>query len=192
MLVSGIVYLASTVTVLAQPQDFDTASTAWNGFSKFVSVTSPSILENLSALPPAGVGYTLMVIGPFSDFSPAQSAQVRAFVNNGGSLVVAEDFGSANTLLRGLKLNTRFTQSLLKDPLFNSKNPDFPIAPRVYVKNVSAVALDYATTLIVNDAGAQVLAWSSSFSYLATGQTDQPSNSPTGPFPVIAQIPYGL
>jgi hypothetical protein len=189
--VSVIIYAASTVTVLQQPQDFDTRSTAWNGLSKLASVVSPTILENLSALPPAGLGYTLMVMGPFSDFSSAQAVQVARFVNNGGNLVVAEDFGSANTLLRGMRLNTRFTQDLLKDPLFNSKNSYFPIAPGVHMKNVSGLALDYATILSVADPSAQVIAWSSSFSYLSPNQNSQPSNSPTGPFPVVVQIPYG-
>ncbi|MDG6929449.1 MAG: hypothetical protein JRN39_07530 [Nitrososphaerota archaeon] len=185
-----VVYLTPSVNVLQQPNDFSPANTAWNGLSSFVSLENATVLPGVGALPPKGAGYVLMEIGPTTPFTAHESSLISSFVRGGGTLVVSDDFGSGNSLLQGLGLGSRFTGGLLVDPLFNFKDPWLVVAPKVEVAGVSAVAMDYATTLTVADPGARVLAWSSPFSYLqAPGQSA--AGGPPGPFPVVAEIPVG-
>ncbi|MDA4126926.1 MAG: hypothetical protein OK452_06965 [Thaumarchaeota archaeon] len=190
--VSLLVYFTSSLSVLEAPDDFSPTNTAWNGMSTFVSVDKPVLLNGLASLPTDGVGFVLMEVGPSVPFTNSEAGVASLFVRSGGTLVVADDFGSGNTLLQGMGLSSRFNGSLLADPLFNFQNSWLVVVPRVEMTNTSGLALNYASTLSVADQGAQVLGYSSDFSYIYPTQPGQTiSNAPQGPFPVLAKVPFG-
>ena len=192
LFVSLAVYFASSSSILGSPDDFGPANTAWNGLSAFVSMEHPLILRNVSSLPPDGTGFVLLEDGPSSPYTPAEARGVSSFVASGGTLILADQYGIGNSLLSGMGLSSRFTGALLTDPLFNFRNSFLVVAPTVAMKNVSSLAFDYATTLTVSDPGAQVLAYSSDFSYLYPTQPGGSiASAPRGPFPVLAQVPDG-
>jgi hypothetical protein len=187
-----LVYLTTSLSVLQAPDDFSPTNTAWNGMSNFVLGDRPLILQNLTSLPPNGQGFVLMEVGPSIAFTNIEARAVSSFVQSGGTLVIADDFGSGNTLLQGMGLSTRFTGSLLADPLFNFRNSWLVNIPRVEMSNVSSLAFNYATTLSVADAGAQTIGLSSDFSYIYPTQPGENiSNTPHGPLPVLAKVPFG-
>jgi hypothetical protein len=190
-----LAYATASVAALQSPDDYSPVSTAWNGLSSFVSLEKAEVLQNLSSLPPRGAGYTLFVIGPSTPFSGSESGLVKSFVSTGGRLVVCDDFGSANTLLSGIGLSSRFSGGLLTDPLFNFRNSWLLTVPRVGIQGVGSIAMNYATTLSSSsslDSGGSVLAFSSPFSYIEPSQPNAPvSSAPLGPFPVAARVPLG-
>ena len=192
LFVSTLVYFTSSVSALGAPDDFSPSNTAWNGMSSFVSVVKPTLLQNLTSLPASGQGFVLMEVGPSLPFAGDDAQRVSAFVRSGGTLVVADDFGSGNALLQGMGLSSRFSGSLLTDPLFNFLNSWLVVVPRVDMTNVSSLAFNYGTTLTVEDRGAVALGYSSDFSYLYPAQAGQSvANAPKGPFPVLAKVPLG-
>ncbi|MDE1854258.1 MAG: hypothetical protein KGI38_11015 [Thaumarchaeota archaeon] len=192
LFVSLAVYFTPSVSVLGNPDDFSPTNTAWNGLSTFVSVEKPTVMQNLSSLSPVGTGFVLLEDGPSSPYTPAEGVGVSSFVRSGGTLILADDYGIGNTLLSGMGLSSRFTGSLLTDPLFNFRNSFLVVAPTVAMRNVSSLAFNYATTLTVSDSGAQVLGYSSDFSYLYPTQPGGSiASAPHGPFPVLAEIPDG-
>jgi len=190
--ISLLVYYTTSVSVLQAPDDFSPTNTAWNGMSTFVSMDNPTILQNLSSLPRNGQGFVLMEIGPSTQFTPSQARAVSSFVNTGGTLVVADDFGSGNSLLQGMGLSSRFSGSLLTDPLFNFQNSWLIVIPTVGLAGASGLGFNYGTTLTLSDPGAQVVGSSSDFSYLYPSQPGGSiPNAPHGPFPVLARVPMG-
>ncbi|MDG6982731.1 MAG: DUF4350 domain-containing protein [Nitrososphaerota archaeon] len=195
LFVSIAVYFAASASILGNPDDFGVSNTSWNGLSTFVSTEHAVVLKNISSLPPDGTGYVLLEDGPSSPYSSAESARISSFVSTGGTLIVADgQYAIANTLLSGMGLSSRFTGGLLTDPLFNFRNSFLVVAPTVSpsLTNVSSIAFNYATTLSVSDPGAQILAYSSDFSYLYPTQPGASiSNAPHGPFPVAALVPDG-
>jgi len=190
LFVSMAVYFTSSLSILGNPDDFGPTNAAWNGLSTFVSVEKPTILQNLSSLPPDGTGFVLLEDGPSTSYTPAEVRGVSSFISSGGTLILADDYGVGNSLLSGMRLYSRFTGSLLTDPLFNFRNSFLVVAPDVTMKNVSSLALNYATTLTVSDPGSQVLGYSSDFSYLYLTQPGGSiASAHHGPFPVLAEIP---
>jgi hypothetical protein len=195
LFVSVAVYFAASSSILGSPDDFGPSNTAWNGLSALVAAEHPVVIEGSSALPPVGAGYVLLEEGPSSPYAPADAARISSFVSSGGTLVLADGQDAVgNTLLSGMGLSSRFTGGVLVDPLFNFRDSFLVVAPTVSpsLTNVTSIAFDYATTLDVSDPGAQVLAYSSDFSYL---YPTQPGGSiaaaPHGPFPVVAEVPDG-
>lgn len=77
-------------------------------------------------------GTTAFVLSPDSNYSSADVLDVSRFVRNGGTLVVAGDFGPhANDLLGVLGAEARLDGRPLRDPRSNYRTPAMPVASRV-------------------------------------------------------------
>jgi len=109
-------------------------NTNWNGCSKFaislvnvgrlVPVLYPSNSINFEE---EGV---LVIIGPDVRFSSSEIKNVIDFLENGGTLFLADDTGTSNDLLKGLGVNGRFSYMPLED-IFYSKTANFPVVVRI-------------------------------------------------------------
>lgn len=151
--------------------DYDPHSTAWNGMAQFVAlaegmgfdVTPVSELE-WSEL---GAHDILFLVYPLRRVDPNR---LSAFVQAGGNVVIADDFGEGRDAMSGLGLMraearmpkaTRYYEGRLWAPIATAKG-DHPIAREVgeVVTNHPA-ALDHvegATTVVGFDEGALVVA----------------------------------
>lgn len=176
--------------------DFSLENPFWNGLSELNSRINPIAISDLSALPslvPRPPNSTLLLLGPSERFTDGDVDAVRSFLEAGGLVVLAEDFGAGNDLLKALGVEARFSGMVLMDPLFKDKGPlmprvvDFAASP--YTRNISALTLNYATALIEVGDGVRVLARSTPFSYLAKGPGAEAEL--VGPFPVMAEVEYG-
>jgi hypothetical protein len=158
----------------------------WNGLSEFYKICDPVRLSDLSVLnnivDPSNT--TLFILGPSTDFSTEEVKVIKIYLLRGGTLVLADDFGSGNQLLVGMDSNVRFEGGLLEDPLFRERNAVLPVIKTTYVSD--PVIFNYATELVeVEDKN--VKAWSSPFSYL----TSTLGEGGLRARPVIAEIPLG-
>jgi hypothetical protein len=151
--------------------DYDPHSTAWNGMAQFVAlaegmgfdVTPVSELE-WSEL---GAHDILFLVYPLRRVDPNR---LSAFVQAGGNVVIADDFGEGKDAMNGLGLfrtdtrlpkASRYYEGRLWAPIATAKG-DHPIAREVgeVVTNHPA-ALDHiegATTVVGFDEGALVVA----------------------------------
>jgi hypothetical protein len=182
-----IISMAALVWFFPATGAFRIDNPFWNGLSDFSSSTGAIGISSLSDLPanPAG---TVLVEIPYALFNGTDLARIGQFVNQGGTLLLMDDYGQGNQVLSYLGVDMRFSGKPLLDPFFNYNNPFLPrIFTFSYPLNGSEfITMNYATAL-VNASAPNVLAWSSSFSFLdLSGSTQKTLSDPSGPLPVIA------
>lgn len=129
-----LLILPLSVPVIKTSVDFSMFNTNWNGCSEFAKVLvergkiAPVLYSyNSIDLKREGV---LIVVGPDVDFSPLEIEEVRSFLEEGGTLFIADDFGLANSLLEGLEVTGKFSDKPLGD-IFYCKKADFPVVARI-------------------------------------------------------------
>ncbi|HZA22098.1 MAG TPA: DUF4350 domain-containing protein [Dehalococcoidia bacterium] len=188
---AGIIML--TVWFFPTNIHFETQNPSWNGLKDFEEEFHATSLETLDALPQNAEGSVLLVI-PYLEPTEADVAQLRVYLERGGVLILADDYGYGNTVLEGLGVSARFSGALLLDSLFNYRTAYFPLAtnlePSPLTTEVSSLALNYASAL--EGEGLSVVARSSPFSYLDLNNDGERNTSePVGPFPVVGQIMVG-
>ena len=184
-------------SVYASVDDFRFINPFWNGYSRLNSLLSPSTIQDLAGLEETlnPEGSVLFIIGPSKNFTNEEISGVKWFLEGGGVLLVADDFGSANGLLKGLNMSTRFSDSLMLDTLYRLENSKFcrivTFNSSPVTLNVTALTFNYPTVLANLD-DVTVYAYSSPFSYLDVDLNGSPDEGePAGPFPVIIGIERG-
>jgi hypothetical protein len=126
-----------------------------------------------------------------------EANSVSGFLQEGGLLVIADNFGSSNGLLDLLGVSVRFDGRHLIDPLFYRKQPEFPVisdfSPSQFSTGLSELLLNNAAVLnITSGSNVKLLASSSPFSFLDSDQNGKKGpQEPSGPFPVLAQVQVG-
>ena len=184
-----VIIMAIAIWFFPPDDDFRTGNPFWNG-TKEISANYPiSPLESLSHLPSLPLGSTLILI-PYFQYTPAELEALNSFVTRGGTLVLADDYGYGNQILEYLGLKTRFSGQPLLDPLANYKNKWFPqishIKSSPFTSESDKLVFNHATCL-TNVEAANVLAQSSSFSFLdLNGDQTWQESEPTGSLPVIS------
>ena len=133
---AGIFFLIlpTAVPVMKTSADFSIFNTNWNGCSEFAKVLADNgkivpVLYPYNSIELKREG-VLIVVGPDVGFSPLEIEKVRDFVEEGGTLFIADDLGRANSLLAGLGVNGKFSDKPLGD-IFYSRRADFPVVVRI-------------------------------------------------------------
>jgi len=189
-----VVILLMVVWFFPSNDDFQAENPFWNGTKDMSLVVLASPLVTLSALPSSPQGSTLILI-PYLDFTPAELEDLHAFVDGGGTLVLADDYGFGNQVLEYLGLSVRFSGQVLLDPLFNYKNRLLPkvshLVSSSITVNTESLIFNHATCL-TDVEGGDILASSSSFSFLDLNDNRvRDEDEPAGPLPVISQHSLG-
>jgi hypothetical protein len=190
-LVLSIVWAAQSP--IADP--YYTANTEWNGTSELVregfiplSVDLVRSLSNPSLL---------MVIAPTRQFTQSEANSIRDYVERGGLLVLADNFGSGNGLLKLLNVSISFDNKTLVDTLFYYKQPIFPLAIHMpsseFLNGTNELVLNSPVTLnVTSEDNVRILASSSPFSFIDSNQNgEKDPGEPSGPFPVLAELRLG-
>jgi hypothetical protein len=175
-------------------QDFMETNTAWNGIRKFSDGYSAVNTKSLVETGDYQEGDVLVAIAG-QDYSEEDLERFKLYVNQGGTLLLMDDFGYGNSILSYLGLSARFSNKHLLDPLFCYRNQNLPritdFKPEVKAAGIEVIVLNHATTL-ADIAGEQAIAWSSSASFLDTDESGNWSEGePKGPFVVAAEIKLG-
>lgn len=129
-----LLILPAAVPIMKTSADFCMLNTKWNGCSQFAKVLAErgnlvSIMNSYNTLDLDEKG-VLIVVGPDLDFSSLEIEEVMRFLNNGGTLFLADDFGTANNLIAGLGVEGKFYDRPLGD-IFYCKRADFPVVARI-------------------------------------------------------------
>ncbi|MFC2004718.1 DUF4350 domain-containing protein [Chloroflexota bacterium] len=195
----GVVVLILIISLLCiwfypSVQDFMAGNTMWNGIRNFSSEFGADNIDFLDDLPDLPEESILVAI-PYLEYSDEELSKVKRFVDNGGNLLLMDDYGYGNNILEYLGVDVRFTNKPLLDPLFNYKNQSIPritdFAPEVKESDIDVIMLNHATTL-TNVMESAAIAWSSSASFLDINENrvlDQ--GEPEGPFAVAAEVRLG-
>ncbi len=203
---------ALMVPVLTTNTDFSIYNTNWNGCSKLTvrtykigellpSISVKNTDTDILVVHNSFVNYDLksnrssmLIIGPSLTFSDEEANYIQHFLSDGGKVLLADDFGTGNDLLRKINSTSRFSSSLLID-LAYEKKPQYGVVfdfqEHTITANVSRILLNYATSLLAGR-NATVLARSSTGSWLDSnmnGKMDDQEKK--GPLPVLAIERYG-
>jgi len=189
-----VIILSIVIWFLPPNEDFHADNPFWNGLKDISSGYPISPLESLADLPQQPQGSTLILI-PYLDFTPAELERLHGFVTQGGTLVLADDYGFGNQVLEYLGLKARFSGQVLLDPLFYYRSRWLPqishIKSSPVTGDTNSLTLNHATCLTDVET-IDALALSSVFSFLdLNGNESRDEDEPTGPLPVISQHNLG-
>lgn len=182
---------------LSPPDDFCPRNSGWNGLSEFESRYDFVRVSSLEGLDGEVMNYSdsvLFIMGPEKEFSPSEAEIVEKFLTGGGRVVLADDFGSGNDLLKGLSIDGEFSGSLLVDPLFKFRDRKLPdihdVESSVLTGGVDSLGFNFGTVLSGLGGEFEVLAESSEFSFLVENLNEE-NRMVGGGFPVLAQREVG-
>ena len=138
-----------------------------------------------------------IVLSPDEPYEDADRDRLSEFVEEGGTLVVAEAYGPhTNTLLDDLGASTRVDGDPLRDERSYYRSPALVVAPDVaahpYLIGVEELTLNHGTALDSGDS--TVLVRSSEFAYLdrtGTGELSQGDEMGTYPIVTVEQVGEG-
>jgi hypothetical protein len=137
---------------------------------------------------------SLVLLGPAQPPNAEEGAWLRAFVEGGGRVLLADDFGAGDAHLAALGAGARFDGGLVLDLSF-VKRPAFvvaaDVAPHPATQGVREVVLAHATALREGPATA-VLARTGPSSWIdEDGDGLRDAGEAGGPFPWLAVEPVG-
>ena len=175
-------------------QDFMASNTMWNGIKKFCDEFNAENIDLLDDLPNLPEKNTLVAI-PYLEYSNEELSRIKRFVDDGGTLLLMDDYGYGKSLLAYFGLDIRFSNKPLLDPLFCYKNQWMPkitdFSATIKENDINAVILNHATTLTNTD-DTQVIAWSSKASFVDEDENESwGQDELKGPFPVAAKLNSG-
>lgn len=175
-------------------QDFMASNTMWNGIRNFCTEFSASNINSLDDLPELPEKTALVAI-PYLEYRDEELSKMKRFIDDGGTLLLMDDYGYGNSVLAYLGLDIRFSNKPLLDPLFCYKNQWMPkitdFASEVKESGINVMLLNHATAL-TNVSVSQALAWSSTASFLDLDENESWSqDEPKGPFAVAAKSRFG-
>jgi len=175
-------------------QDFMASNKMWNGIRNFCSEFTADNIDSLDDLPVLPDKATLVTI-PYLEYSDEELVKMRQFVDDGGTLLLMDDYGYGNSVLAYLGVGVRFTNEVLLDPLFCYKNQWMPritdFAPKVKESGIDIITLNHATT-ITDTTESEAIAWSSSTSFLDINENESwDEGEPKGPFPIAVECRFG-
>jgi len=175
---------------------FGAYNPAWDGTSELRSLAAEEGVETSFVRPGEPVGDpengVAVVLAPDGSID---GERLRAFVADGGTAVVAADFGSdANPLLESLNATARVDGRLLRDEQRHYRGPAMPRATNVtdasLVEGVNALTLNYGTGLAPNDA--RVLVRTSPYAYYDSNRNSELDDAESVErYPVATVEPVG-
>jgi len=194
--VTAVTLVVSLLCIWFYPsiQDFTASNTMWNGISSFSSEFDAATIDSLNDLPDLPEEAALVAI-PYHEYSDEELSRMKRFVDDGGTLLLMDDYGYGNSVLAYLDVGVRFTNKPLLDPLFCYKNQAMPqildFTPQVQESGIDVITFNHATTL-ANVMESEVIAWSSSASFLDVNENESwDPDEPKGPFAVGAELRLG-
>ncbi len=188
LIFTGIAFLAlsTTVPVIKSSAEFSMLNPDWNGCSEFAKMLNGrgKIIPLIYPFNSAGVGGlhgTVLIIGPDVGYSAIEVDELKAFLENGGTVLISDDFGTGNELLEKLGLKARFSKIPVKD-IFYSKRMEFPVVVRIedpeLAIGVERLVLNIPSAIM----GLEGEAFSSRVSVVGRSMKS---------YPVLAEVSYG-
>ncbi|WP_461866751.1 DUF4350 domain-containing protein [Thermococcus sp.] len=188
VLMMTLITMPLTVPLFKSSTPYSMFNTGWDGIARFamflhskgirlVPLFQSFDMENLK-----DKNGVLVIIAPDTAYTSAELAQIRDFVKRGNTLLIADDFGKGDQILRALNLPVRISKYPLKD-FFYEKDDRIIVAVRisdpVLGRNVSRIIMNEPSAIIVSEKGE---VYSSKVAMV---------NLHMGQFSLLAEVPYG-
>jgi hypothetical protein len=194
-LVVLIVFAVLSARFFLSEADFSVSNPSWNGVFATAQGMGVQPLYDTSDLSSIDSNSTLLVVSPSKNYSLDESITVASFLNRGGRVVVADDFGQANSLLSAIEAPIKVSRLPLCQYDNYYVNQSFPvitdIAATPFTVNVTRLVLNHPSVLDVSG-NATAIANTSSEAWLDTNSDYKLDNGERmGVYPVAAHYTYG-
>ncbi|MFP3871840.1 MAG: DUF4350 domain-containing protein [Candidatus Natronoplasma sp.] len=205
-----ILFLSVSAPLLMNDADFSIYNPGWNGCSDMAVRTeelgkfTPNIelsegkstdvtQRELTEYDVEADETSMLIIGPRQEFTESEKRYIDEFLEEGGRLLLADNFGSGNSLLEGLDTNSSFHSAPLLDLAFD-KDPHFGVAYDVreheMTRNISHVMLNNPTAIDKGEEAVSLLN-SSRGSWLDEGESTSEEDRDHKQYPLITVEDYG-
>ena len=153
--------MMSLLITVPSMDDFSLYNPLWNGVSalrddygfKYVH------FSDLRSISSNGIVFVF----PSQPIDENQAEILEAFLDEGGILVLLDEYGYSNGFLHSIGSEINVTSNLLRDPLYKWRTSELPYAWVNFEDRIFKVCLNYASTLYAGKA--RVLGLSSYFSF---------------------------
>ena len=187
-------FLAFMLLVQYAPDSvaFSPNNYGWNGLQGVATTYSVNFTTSLSSVSPRAV---LVISQPSINFSSADIAAVRSHLTSGGTVLVADKSGVANSLLTKVGSSILVqSQYTVDDRTYNWKSSGVPTAlvlPSAkasfrFLANVTGIALNQPSPLDVSGKASDLAITSQFSTYI-----DSSGRTVKGPFVVMAAQRFG-
>jgi len=172
-------------------QDFMAGNTMWNGVRTFCDKFHTIQLDSFADFPEEPDNKTLISI-PYLHFSADELEKIYSFIESGGTLLLADDYGYGNQVLEYLGTTIRFDGKPVLDQLFCYKNQWLPkVVEFSQPGDFQYIILNHGTVL-QNVTTSQTIAWTTESSYVDTNENLVWNEGETrGRLPVAAETNIG-
>ncbi len=192
----AVVLIVSWLSIVLYPsaQDFMRANPFWNGLRDSGDRFGAEFVTDLNQVKPRPEGSVLIAI-PYLPYRDEELRRIEDFVRGGGTLLLMDDYGYGNQVLRALRLDIEFAGTPLLDPYLNYRNEWLPLVVDLATEfkdaGIEHLILNHATALFVSGPY-EILARSSDTSYLNGGGTpSKEGETVKGPLVVAVRAPLG-
>jgi hypothetical protein len=183
-----VAVLAVGVAASTSTAGFGAYNPAWDGASDLRSAaeaegSEPFVVRDVAEYDTVAANDSVaVVLSPDEQYADQDAARLREYVENGGTLVVADDFGgNGNALLSDVGADARLDGRPLRDERRHYRSPAFPVATNVsnhsLTTDVQRLTLNHGTAVRPN--GATVLATTSEYGYLDENGNDELDDAET-------------
>lgn len=187
LLTLGSLYLSSG--------EFNPQNIGWDGLYGIFHSGGISPMYDLSDIGGMAEGSTLFIIAPSMNFTAEEAGAVSSFLNDGGRVVVMDDYGTSNSLLEGINSPIRLNRVPLCQDKDFYKSPAFPnvrdISPSTVTSNVTLLVFNHPVPLSISG-DASVIAATSGSAWLDYDDDRRLGpDEKLGQYPLIASTSYG-
>jgi hypothetical protein len=133
----AVIALLIAVKLLLSDASFSPANPSWDGVSGMMAGTTRP-LYGFDGLPMNGSGSTLLIVSPATNFTQDDAARTRDFLQQGGRVVVMDDFGTADSLLQGIGAQIAINHTPLCQDLEYYYRPAFPVVREIGDSSLTA------------------------------------------------------
>ena len=169
-LVVGVTLIYGGATSVAA---FGAFNPSWEGTSDLRTLAGETgadteVATNTTAYDGYGNGTVAVIVAPDEPYEAAEVRHIAAFLERGGTLLVAARNGTAADLLERVGATARLDGAPLRDDRTHYRGPALPVATNVsehpLTTGVDALTLNHGTAVVAGDS--TVLVATSDFAYL--------------------------
>ena len=162
LMIFAFVTMPLTIPLFKSSAPYSMFNTGWNGVSGFVKLAYIQgkevvpIFESFDIANVSGLTGVLLIIGPNITFTREEIEQIDLFLKKGNTLLIADDFGTGNEILRELRAPVGISKYPLKD-FFYETDDRFIVSIRIedplLARNVSRIVTNEPSAIIVTRKG---------------------------------------
>ena len=196
---AGLVLLCAALILVGHLStnslEFSRYNTGWNGTSQFFSDLDRHRvvgISDLTQLTTYSANATLLIIAPYRQPTTGERAAYRAFIERGNTIILADDFGTGNAILRGtgsrISILPGNVSSIDREYADSYSAVAYRSANVTPMQNIQKILLNRAAPL----EGGTTLVRTSIMSWIdENGDRRINNNEPLGSFAVIAADEIG-